>query len=103
MDRHELERLAEEFDTTDQSEAIERAEPGEPVRGTPMVVTSLRIPKPVMDEVRRQAAQRDMKATQLVREWIEGRAMEGMDLEGTTVPTSALLAFVAEHAERRSA
>ncbi|WP_017592121.1 hypothetical protein [Nocardiopsis potens] len=102
-DREELERLAERFETEDQSAAIERAERDDSAAVEPMVVTSLRLPKPVMDAVRDQAAERGVKPTQLIREWVEERAVAGMELGGTAVPVSALLAFVAEHAERRTA
>ncbi|MFW5416117.1 hypothetical protein J0910_05785 [Nocardiopsis sp. CNT-189] len=102
-DREELDRLAERFETEDQSAAIERAERDDSAAAEPMVVTSLRLPKPVMDAVRDQAAERGVKPTRLMREWVEERAVAGMELGGTAVPTSALLAFVAEHAERRTA
>ncbi|GAA1070776.1 hypothetical protein [Nocardiopsis composta] len=102
-DREGLDRLAERFETEDQSAAIERAERDDSAPAEPMVVTSLRLPKPVMDAVRDQAAERGVKPTQLMREWVEERAVAGMELGGTAVPTSALLAFVAEHAERRTA
>lgn len=101
MDERKLRELAEEFDTTDQSDAIDRAEPGEPTEVTPMIVTSMRLPEPVMTAVRTAARERGVKATQLMREWIEERAAAHMQIQEATIPASALLALVAEHAPER--
>ncbi|MBD0691229.1 hypothetical protein [Streptomyces sp. CBMA123] len=64
-----------------------------------MITTSLRLPKPVMDEVRRRARERGMKPTAVMREWIEA-AVADVD---EPVPLSVTAAAVAEHQQRRSA
>lgn len=64
MDQEKLTQRADAFDANDQSEAITRAERVEPSENAPMIVTSLRLPEPVMREVRRLAEDRGMKTTQ---------------------------------------
>lgn len=103
MDHNDLTKLAEEFDTHDQSASIARAEPVQPSGDSPMIVTSLRLPEPVMHEVRRRAQERGMKATQLMREWIEEKTAHDMSLGEATIPASALLALVAEHSGHQPA
>ncbi|MGQ0776927.1 MAG: hypothetical protein ACT4NY_21335 [Pseudonocardiales bacterium] len=41
----------------------------------PMVVTSIRLPRPLMQRVRAQADAAGVPATALIRHWVEDRAM----------------------------
>jgi hypothetical protein len=96
--RDDLEQVAEYYDTHDTSADLERAEYEDAVAAEPMITTSLRLPKPVMDSIRAAADARGMRATVLMREWIEERlAREGGRGE-QVVPLSALLAFLVETA-----
>lgn len=64
-----IERLAEHWDTheavTGNGELLT-----EPETQEPMIVFSLRLPKGVADQLRVAAETRDLKATELAREWI---------------------------------
>jgi hypothetical protein len=71
MNRQDLLRLREEFDSTDQSDAIERGTVETDVDPDPMVTTSIRLPKSLLDWVRNQAEAERIKSTALVRRWIE--------------------------------
>jgi hypothetical protein len=74
-----VEALREHYDTTDQSLMVERAVLETDVVADPMVTTSLRLPKSLLDWVRVQAEQQDLKPTALIRRWVEERrrAVEG--------------------------
>lgn len=74
-----LAALREHYDTTDQSDAIDRAEREDDVDPNPMVTTSLRMPKSLLDWVREQAETERIKPTTLLRRWVEERreAYEG--------------------------
>lgn len=90
---------AEYYDTHDVVE--EHGEGGwssvEPVaREGMMITTSLRLPKPIMDEVRRVAGDRGLKPTALMRQWIEA----ALASDETVVPFSVLRAAVAEYQHR---
>lgn len=77
MNREDMLRLRAEFDTTDQSDAIEHGalvEDGDP---DPMVTTSVRLPKSLLDWVRGQADAERIKSTALVRRWIEEKRDRG--------------------------
>jgi hypothetical protein len=63
--------LRDEFDNNDQSDAIERGVIETDVGLDPMVTTSIRLPKSLLDWVRVQAAAENLKATALIRKWIE--------------------------------
>ena len=65
--------LREYYDTTDQSMMIDRAVLETDVATDPMVTTSLRLPKSLLDWVRDQAEEQDMKPTALIRRWVEER------------------------------
>jgi len=101
MDRRQLERIAEDYQSSDTSEDLERAEYDGTVVAEPMVTASLRLPKPVMDAVRAAADARGMRATALMREWIEGQLVELAATGEQVVRVSAVLAFLAETAARQ--
>jgi predicted DNA-binding ribbon-helix-helix protein len=56
----------------------------------------LRLPKPVIDRLRAAAADRNVKVSALMREWLEERLTLETVGDEATVPVSALLALVAE-------
>lgn len=72
VDEKRLERLAEYYDARDISEEIEKAELEQhaPVDDV-MIVSSIRLPKPLMDRVREAALEEGVKPTALMRRWIE--------------------------------
>lgn len=71
MDEHKLARLRDHYDNTDLSTEIDRAHWETDVEPDPMVTTSLRLPKSVLDWVREQAEVEHVKPTALIRRWIE--------------------------------
>lgn len=73
MNDKDLAELREHFDSTDLSEDIETATWETEVEPDPMVVTSLRLPKSLLDWVRDQAEAERVKPTALIRRWIEDR------------------------------
>jgi hypothetical protein len=68
-DREQLERIAAGYETGDASAELDRAEYDDTTTAEPMVTTSLRLPKPVMDAVRAAAEARGIRPTTLMREW----------------------------------
>ena len=105
--REDVERLAGYYDRTDLSSEIEQAELDESVDQDPMVTTSLRLPKSVLDEVRKQAALAGLKPTQLMRQWMEQRAAESAGERRREVLVEAMRIFLeasqAEAAKTREA
>ncbi|GAB7186476.1 hypothetical protein ATKI12_6307 [Kitasatospora sp. Ki12] len=69
------------------------SEPAESV----MITTSLRLPKPVMDEVRRRARERGLKPTAIMREWIEAAIADTDE----PLPLSVIAAAVARYQQHR--
>ncbi|WP_406688811.1 hypothetical protein REH65_21220 [Saccharopolyspora sp. ID03-671] len=67
-----LDKIAEYYDSHDMSEVMESGhwveEPPEP---DPMITTSLRLPKSLLDQVRDRAAAEDVKTTAWIRGLIE--------------------------------
>jgi uncharacterized protein YdiU (UPF0061 family) len=100
FDREQLEQLAEDYEAGDASAELERAEYDDSTTAEPMVTTSLRLPKPVMDAVRAAADVRGMKPTALMREWVEQHLLEQATTGEQIIPISAVLAFLAETATR---
>lgn len=63
-----------------------------------MVTYAVRLPKPVIDQLRAIARARNIKVSTLMREWLEGRlARESHADQEVSIPVSAILAL---HAER---
>jgi hypothetical protein len=97
--RDKIDELAAYYDEHDTTADLERAVPREPVPADEvMIVTSLRLPKPVMDQVRERARERGVKPTALIREWVEA-ALAGQD---AVVPISVIMAAVAEYQHKRA-
>lgn len=68
----ELQRLRDHYDTHDAGDEMADGEwegPGP----DPMVTTSLRLPKSVLDQVRAQARQLGVRPTSLIRRWVEAQ------------------------------
>jgi CopG antitoxin of type II toxin-antitoxin system len=103
MNREEAEKLAASFDEHDFSEEIENAELVDQPVTEPVIIVSLRLPKPVMDQVREAAKARGIRSTALVREWVEERLAQNTDIGEITIPASALPALVAEQSARKRA
>jgi hypothetical protein len=74
MDRKKMLELREYYDNHDTGDEGGGGEWVTEVDPDPMVTTSLRLPKSLLDEVRRQARARGIRTTALMREWIEARA-----------------------------
>lgn len=73
MDDRELDALRDHFDHTDLADAIDSATWATEVDPDPMIVTSVRLPKSLLDWVREQAAAEEIKPTALIRRWVEDR------------------------------
>ncbi|GAA4630611.1 hypothetical protein GCM10023196_056620 [Actinoallomurus vinaceus] len=76
MGGKKLGEIAEHYDTTDISQEIAEADlkRHEPLSSDElMIVSSIRLPKSTMDEVRAAAAELGVKPTALIRSWIEER------------------------------
>ncbi|MFB9251515.1 CopG family antitoxin [Sphaerisporangium melleum] len=99
MPQDKIDELAAYYDEHDTTAELEKAVPREAVPvDEVMIVTSLRLPKPVMDQVRERARARGVKPTALIREWVEA-ALAGQD---AVVPVSVILAAVTEYGQRRA-
>jgi hypothetical protein len=76
IDHEQLERIAEHYEAGDASADLDRADYDDSTMAEPMVTTSLRLPKPVMDAVRAVADARGMRPTALMREWVEQQVVD---------------------------
>ena len=76
MDEQELARLRDHYDHADLTTDVERARWETDVDPDPMVTTSLRLPKSLLDWVRQQAEAEQVKPTALIRRWIERQRTE---------------------------
>ena len=90
--------MAEYYDTADLSERIDAAAwEQHAMPAEPMVTYALRLPKPIIDQLRLAAQARNVKVSTLMREWLEERlTIAGRADDDATIPVSALLALVAE-------
>jgi hypothetical protein len=79
-------------DLTDLTDAIDSATWDTEVDSDPMVVTSVRMPRSLLEWVREQAAIDQVKPTALIRRWIEDRRRGSGDPEIGDEPTVAQLA-----------
>ena len=85
MDNKKMRELREFYDTHDTSDEMDDGHWVTEVNTDPMVTTSLRLPKSVLDKVRAAARARGVRPTALMREWIETLVAQA----GTTPPTMA--------------
>jgi len=63
--------LRDHFDVTDLTDAVETATWETDVDPEPMIVTSVRLPKSLLDWLRERASTENVKPTTLIRRWIE--------------------------------
>lgn len=96
MGERKLDELRDHFDGADLSDAIESATWETETESDPMVVTSVRLPKSLLDWVRQQALDEHVKPTTLMRRWIEERR------DATAVGATSGDASVARLADRVS-
>jgi hypothetical protein len=83
MDGQRAQDLAAYYDATDTADEMTDASWDESAAEDPMITTSLRLPKSVLDQVRALAAAEGVKPTALIRRWIELRTAAG-SLPATT-------------------
>jgi uncharacterized protein YceH (UPF0502 family) len=83
----ELERLARHYEDTDASDEIAA---GRTVTPEPMITTSLRLPRAVVEGLRREAAERGVRYTSLLREIAE-QHVAGTSEEGASSAALARL------------
>lgn len=94
-----VDEMREYYDRTDTSAELERAELEQPERvAEPMVTYALRLPTPVLDEVRATAERRGVKVSALMRGWLEERLGSESGGQGRVVSVDEILAFVAQRA-----
>lgn len=75
-----LDELAQHADEHDFSAEMEHGRWETDTAADPMVTTSLRLPKSLLDWVRSQADEAHVKPTALIRQWIEQRRDGSADL-----------------------
>ena len=80
-----MDAMRDHFDTSDLSGAIDSATWETDVDPDPMIVTSIRLPKSLLDWVREQAAEEQLKPTALIRRWIEDRRRNSARSQAGTV------------------
>jgi predicted DNA-binding protein len=93
MNRKQIEELAEYYDTHDTADEMDGGRVVEPLVD-PMVVVSLRLPKHVVDQVRALAAERGVRPTALLREWVEAQVARAERGAEAVIGVSELLDFV---------
>lgn len=96
MDEKKLAELREHYDTTELSGDIATAEWDSETASDPMVVTSLRLPKSLLDWVRAQAEVERVRPTAWIRRLIEDARQAG---EGDSEVTLVSLAARVERLE----
>jgi hypothetical protein len=98
MDDKTIDELREYYDTHDVTEGTTDADweliPAD--SSDVLVSTSIRLPKPLIDQVRERAEQAGMPTTALMRQWIIER-LQTPEAEAV-VSAAALTRFIAEHA-----
>jgi len=92
VDDRQRDSLRERYATTDLTDAIDSATRDTEVDSDPMVVTSVRMPRSLLEWVREQAAIDQVKPTALIRRWIEDRRRGSGGPEIGDEPTVAQLA-----------
>ncbi len=72
-DHSDVDALRDHYDSTDQSAALQQARLETHAESDPMVTTSLRLPRSLLEWVRDRAAEEHVRPTALLRRWIEER------------------------------
>lgn len=94
----DIDEIAEYYETHDTAEEMEGGRLVPPL-SDPMVVTSVRLPKGTLDQVRNEARHRGIGPTQLIRQWIEAALLRDVGDHRETVAVSELLDFL--HRQRQ--
>lgn len=79
MTDDELAAARELYDSTDQSDALERAELDTSTVDDPMIGITVRLPASTLNAARAVAAAREVKVTALLREWVERQLADETD------------------------
>jgi hypothetical protein len=95
MKKEELGELREHYDNTSLPESVDRSTPDDRTVEV-MVSTSIRLPRSLMQQVRRQAEAAGMPATTLIRQWVIERLSASKD--DAVVSVADLERFIAERA-----
>ncbi len=77
MDDKAMRELREHYDSQSTASEMETGTWETDVQADPMITTSLRLPKSLLDWVRDQADSQQLKPTALIRRWIEERRAAG--------------------------
>lgn len=91
-----LDELREYYDNTHLSAALETAVKDDRVADDILVSTSIRLSKPLLDQVRQRAAHAGVPATALMRQWILDRLDDSRD--DAVVSVADLEPFIAQRA-----
>jgi hypothetical protein len=67
----------------------------------PYVTISVRLPMPVMRQVRRTAAKRGIRPTVLMREWVEAAMADELSQNESTIPVTVLRSAITEYLSGR--
>lgn len=92
-----MDELRQYYDNTDTSDLLKDAVLEQPdTTAEPMITYALRLPKPVLDDLRSAADKRNVRVSTLMRTWLEerlGREAAGQD---KVISVDDILALVAE-------
>jgi len=94
MKKKELDELREHYDNTSLPESVDRSTLDDRIADEVMVSTSIRLPRSLMQQVRRQAEAAGMPATTLIRQWVTERISTSKD--EAVVSVADLERFIAE-------
>lgn len=94
-----LDEIAEYTQTHDFSADMERGVWEDDTEADPMVTTSLRLPKSLLDWIRDQAASRHVRPSALIRQWLEQQrdGASPLVVEGLAARVSRLETAVFHH------
>jgi CopG antitoxin of type II toxin-antitoxin system len=95
MNSDELDALRDYYDKTDVASEFADAELDTRATGEVMVSTSIRLPQPLVNKVRIQAAALGIPATALMRQWVIEKATTPS--ANAVVSVADLERFIAEH------
>lgn len=95
----EMDEIAEYYETHDTASEMEGGRVVQPL-SDPMIVTSVRLPKSTLDQIRNEAGHRGIGPTQLIRQWIEAALLRDVGDHRETVAVSELLEFL--HQQRQT-
>lgn len=94
-----VDRLREHYDGADTSDELAKAVPERPdTAAEPMVTYALRLPKPVLDELRAAAERSGKPVSALMRGWLEERLGRESGGQQKVVSVDDILALLAERA-----